>query len=301
MIIAHKLIAYLEHLESPHGEDKTYVSAMKASVFIAASIRKAGKFALGAYAGDELNVLTATGADQLEEGILAMPYPYTYWEQTITGKLESTGELITSTILAIGVPYIDYLRAMAPEIGSVSKEVVVDTIHERNPDIDVDTAVSIFLYNKQNFEVLPNFLTLAMVGNKVQSFSAENPIAENPSTDVEVGYQAINLTWNCVGILQALLGAKGVDIVKEEAPAKLNKIRISRGRVPIYSHHIIKIGGISSCGNIVGVGMERASPRKHWRRGHVRVYRRGEDNELKTVIPACLINGRGFVSKEYSV
>jgi hypothetical protein len=41
--------------------------------------------------------------------------------------------------------------------------------------------------------------------------------------------------------------------------------------------------------------MKRASPRQHWRRGHIRTLPSGE----KIAIQAMLINGRGFISKEY--
>ena len=78
-------------------------------------------------------------------------------------------------------------------------------------------------------------------------------------------------------------------------PEKLNKKRKKNGKTPLYEHKIVTFGGISSSGNIVGFGMKRASPRQHWRRGHIRTLPSGE----KIAIQAMLINGRGFISKEY--
>jgi len=96
-----------------------------------------------------------------------------------------------------------------------------------------------------------------------------------------------------------LLGAKGVATELVAAPDRLNKHRLKKGKVPLYEHRIIKIGGVSSSGRVVGVGMERASPRMHWRRGHVRTLPSGK----KAAVRAALISqgSRGFISHEYEV
>lgn len=97
----------------------------------------------------------------------------------------------------------------------------------------------------------------------------------------------------------ALLDARGVGVEAVAAPDRLNKHRLKKGKVPLYEHRIIKIGGVSSSGRVVGVGMERASPRMHWRRGHVRTLPSGK----KAAVRAALISqgGRGFISHEYEV
>jgi len=98
-----------------------------------------------------------------------------------------------------------------------------------------------------------------------------------------------------------LINSPAVMTEKEDAPAKLNKRREAKGKTPLYSHHVVKIGAVSHTGGLVKHGGSHASPRQHWRRGHVRTLNRDSESERKILIPATLIAGRGFVSKDYVV
>ncbi len=61
------------------------------------------------------------------------------------------------------------------------------------------------------------------------------------------------------------------------------------------------LGHYSSRGRVLGLGASHASPRAHWRRGHIRTIYKNTPKQKRITIPATLINGLGFVSKDYEV
>lgn len=95
------------------------------------------------------------------------------------------------------------------------------------------------------------------------------------------------------------LSATAVKCELVQQPARLNKARARAGKSPISDHRVVIIGGVSASGRIVGPGLTRASPRMHWRRGHVRIL--APDRKIK--IPPCLVGdrARGFTTHDYSV
>jgi hypothetical protein len=116
--------------------------------------------------------------------------------------------------------------------------------------------------------------------------------------DQEASDYACAIASSVVGAV-SLLDVKGVEVEVVTPPERLNRRRIRRGKLPLYEHRIIKIGGISKAGHVLGVGSKHASPRMHWRRGHVRTLGSGK----KIPIAAMLVNkgGRGFISHDYEV
>lgn len=88
-------------------------------------------------------------------------------------------------------------------------------------------------------------------------------------------------------VLQALvcMETKHVRIVDEAAPEKLNKSREKRGSCPIAGHRIVTIDTSSAVSEFSGHGITHASPRLHWRRGHIRHLPGGN----KTKVKPCLV------------
>tara|TARA_R110000744_G_scaffold373657_1_gene485960 strand:- start:45 stop:932 length:888 start_codon:yes stop_codon:yes gene_type:complete len=113
--------------------------------------------------------------------------------------------------------------------------------------------------------------------------------------------EAATATMTYLWAALALINSPSADREIETPPLKLQKAREKRGKCPLFEHHVLKIGGMTSTGKLLAKGGTHASPRQHWRRGHVRVLRRDTPEEKKTLIPACLVSGRGFVSKDYEV
>lgn len=88
-------------------------------------------------------------------------------------------------------------------------------------------------------------------------------------------------------VLQALvcLETKYVRLIDQDAPDKLNKAREKRGASPISGHKIVTIDMDSAEVGISDRGGTHASPRLHWRRGHVRHLAGG----IKTKVKPCLV------------
>lgn len=82
-----------------------------------------------------------------------------------------------------------------------------------------------------------------------------------------------------------------------EAPEKLNRQREKRGVSPVYSHYRIDLSP-EIAERATGDGTH-ASPRLHWRRGHVRTLPTGSKVGVKPHLVG--LAERGFVSKDYRV
>ena len=101
---------------------------------------------------------------------------------------------------------------------------------------------------------------------------------------------------NNVMNLCALLGTKIARASAVEAPAKLNRRREERGKLPLLTYHVLKVDGeVWDSPYVKGDG----SVRSHLRRGHIR--RLSPDKW--TWVRATLVHGRspGFVRKDYLV
>lgn len=99
--------------------------------------------------------------------------------------------------------------------------------------------------------------------------------------------------------LVALLHAEGVTTQTTPAPTRLNKIRAAKGKLAIgaVSHVYINVGKRqhTPSGNHVG---SHASPRMHWRRGHIR---RLPDGKITNVRPCLVGNIGSSAPRDYKV
>jgi hypothetical protein len=82
------------------------------------------------------------------------------------------------------------------------------------------------------------------------------------------------------------------------APAALNAKRAKKGRPPIFEHKVVTLSPQQSAASDA-VGGTHASPRLHWRRGHIRALPGGSITRVRP----CLVGdiARGFVSHDYKV
>lgn len=109
----------------------------------------------------------------------------------------------------------------------------------------------------------------------------------------------------CLAAMMILM-AKDVKTVERHPPAALNQHRAKKGKVPLFSHHVVTIKperivyeqGDGTDAN----GIKRASPRLHWRRGHVRTLSSGK----KVGVPPCIIGAKAggagpVIDKTYRV
>jgi hypothetical protein len=107
--------------------------------------------------------------------------------------------------------------------------------------------------------------------------------SEHKLVDANLG----QATHSAQRVLQSLvcLETKHVRITDEAAPENLNKAREKRGACPISGHKIVTIDTSSAVVEMSDRSGTHASPRLHWRRGHVRRLPDGN----KTKVKPCLV------------
>lgn len=95
----------------------------------------------------------------------------------------------------------------------------------------------------------------------------------------------------------ALLMSKSTKQEMEIAGESANRKRIKAGKIPLYSHRVVTIN--PDCRGGGGRGGSHASPRLHWRRGHIRRYKTG----CEIWIAPTLVGSadRGIITHEYRV
>ena len=248
-------------------------------------LRKSAKFDLGRFGTedhDTFNALTATGYDIISNGLYAPPYPLTYVELVIDGGKSSRYE----GVLSATSKWFSSIPGLPPE--------VVETLHDNPEKIrhfiirgGYEDDVNCYGIGLYYFEISKEGV---FTGGTIDGTPPTPEVFNDDAAMVKV----------VLALLSGLLTTRRAEVVYHPVAEKLNRARLKRGVEPTYAHHTIKIGGVSTTGRVLGIGATHASPRKHWRRGHVRVLHRDTSKEKKTLIPACLINGRGFISKEYS-
>jgi hypothetical protein len=247
---------------------------------------EAAKFDLGEIDKENSQVLFDTGRNCAKEGLLILPFETTYVEADIVdGRARRRVALLFS-----------------PASRCFDQE-----IFEEHPEFIGETAAIIFRRSNKvdaagHFWKLPAHKTIVFEGCcSTSSVPAAKELADYTSmTDSDL-QEIGSFSCSMLYIMHSLLNARGIELKTEFAPIKLNKKRADKNKPPLYEHHILEIGGYSSTGRVLGVGASHASPRSHWRRGHIRTIHRGMSNQKQIIIPASLINGPGFVSKDYEI
>jgi len=96
-----------------------------------------------------------------------------------------------------------------------------------------------------------------------------------------------------------LIQSKGIKIETVAPDSKLNKSRIKKGKPPLFEYKTIELSGFTSKKSLGTGNGTHASPRLHFRRGHVRTLPTG----VKTAVQACVVGSRenGIISKNYTI
>jgi hypothetical protein len=84
---------------------------------------------------------------------------------------------------------------------------------------------------------------------------------------------------------------------------KLNKEKMSRRRLPFYQYKILEIHAPAKAHKKGIPTKTHASPRQHLRRGHVRIYNRGTENEFKIWVNSAVVGNasNGVIEKKYRI
>ncbi|MDX4957922.1 hypothetical protein [Delftia acidovorans] len=97
----------------------------------------------------------------------------------------------------------------------------------------------------------------------------------------------------------AVLNCTNVHVVDNPPPESLNKKRLRSGKVPLFSYKTLHIKAAVRSVFGVGSSCERAGPRLHMRRGHIRRLSSG----VSTWVQSCMVGNskQGMVFKDYKV
>lgn len=244
------------------------------------------KFDLGEINLQNAQILFDTGKECADEGLFNLPYDKTYIEASLVDK---TSKERFSLMLVPASKWFD------------------EVVFERHPEfIDGTVALNFVRKNEagpgQGSWEIP---TIIAVHNRdfTESyiFPAAKKLIDYSALTEEQCQDTAHFNTTILYVMHSLINARGVEVQTELAPVKLNRRRAQKNRPLLYEHHIVKIGGYSSSGRVLGVGASHASPRAHWRRGHIRTIHRGTPQQKKVMIPATRINGPGFISKDYEI
>jgi hypothetical protein len=244
------------------------------------------KFDLGEVSQDNSQSLFDTGKECASAGLLRLPFEITYVEATLED---------------------DNLKRRYGSVFAPASACFEEKVFNKCPEfVGGIGALNFSRINKsdatQSFWEIPKLIAV-ISRDFTETYSA-------PATKGFINYEVLtehqyqkvaSINTTILYIMHSLINARGVEFQTELAPVKLNRRRIQKNKPPLYEHRTIKIGGYSSSGRVLGVGASHASPRAHWRRGHIRTIRRGTPQQKRIAIPACLISGPGFVSKDYEV
>lgn len=135
--------------------------------------------------------------------------------------------------------------------------------------------------------------------NLLRTFVARDlscPIRDEPDHET-VGIRIFMMTM--FGGL-GCLGAAGVKLESVREPKFTNTLREKKGEAPVFGHNLVMIDmdQIRMPG-VTRAGGSHASPRLHWRRGHIRRAASGKVSIVRPCLVGCA--ERGAVTKEYSI
>jgi len=104
-----------------------------------------------------------------------------------------------------------------------------------------------------------------------------------------------------LNIIKAIevLSLSNVYTVENQPPKHINAKRKKKGKIPFFSYHTLHIGNPRKKGSNEEMKGSHASPRLHFRRGHIRTLSDGR----RLWINACLVGDKtkGIVTKDYKV
>lgn len=96
-------------------------------------------------------------------------------------------------------------------------------------------------------------------------FLDEQAQAATPESEIDTMAEDMNTT---VAAFVALINSKSAEVLERSAPEKLNKARAKKGKEPLPSVRFVDVPSRNWQGGAASKG--HASPRLHWRRGHLR-------------------------------
>jgi hypothetical protein len=101
-----------------------------------------------------------------------------------------------------------------------------------------------------------------------QTIALDKPLTEKECLDAHDTIQGVLFSF------VPLIESKSTVITEKKAPEQLNKARAKKGKVPLQAVRYVEVPSLHDASKS-GTGGTHASPRMHWRRGHLRRWKDG--------------------------
>jgi len=217
----------------------------------------------------------------------------------------------------LSVSYMDASEIWTPMPGFVRQDL--EETYERHRKISEADAVATLNLDEPNEELL-DFSARAFVGRtvftgKVEVYPLLLKMANKWIEDYGEGGYVQQVTSNTNDELNAAIefavicGCSNVHVEKIAAPEKLNAKRVKAGKPAIDAYHVLAIdvseghtvAAPAKGGSSATAESERASPRAHLRRGHIRTLAQDRPIWVNSTVVRGDRLPSGLLEKDYSV
>lgn len=224
----------------------------------------------GALSEDDEIRLSA--GDMAKMGLFRLPYPHTYVESVIRAPIAT----------------------MAGQILGVDEIPVAICAWES------DETIRFYIFNKMKGRDWTGrfYSGTASFDRDVGDFRIETTLYRD-DVDQRNAVITINKAFGVLERLVVFLATDGIEVRKIEAPIALNKKRARKGKAPLRDYHVLRLSAATEKESRE-LGGTHASPRIHFRRGHIRTLADGRELWIKSTIVG-LKTGDDWVRKEYKV
>jgi len=240
-----------------HKEDVDFVRAMLSSAKTAASF---------IFPPVDFDNLAKFGDDLAENNLFRLPFSDCFFQFEAAGEPEKQCFMFLCQCLREDRP--EWCGAWPDD---VSGKILALLMHE-------DESGALIFYGSMVFGML--------YGSREWTFQPHMCLPDDPSEREAARF----MLWLMSGAV-GLLASRGVQKTEVKPRESVNKKRIARGQTPFPAYTIIKLNQEFQKTSQNG----HASPRPHWRRGHIR--RIGEDGRITMVRPHPVMAEAGAPNK----
>ncbi len=281
--VAHAIDDLREFLRSP----KIDPSTREGVEWVINGLQVGQKFRLP----DKGSLLYGSVENRIEWGrtFVRMPYEYTVLEYFRPAVPADSGSKLYGA---------DGKQVDADEAGSTSGgddfSVRMVVLCHQPVDSDLITVFEVFSAEGGKFVPSPDWVEYDPVGQ----VCAPRVLSPKHSGLLANTIRAYAKAITILSEFKAALACKNVEVEDGEAPSPaLNKARQSRGKQPLFTYKELVLKARASASNAGGGLSDRAPPRVHLRRGHIR--RLADDRHVWVNAAVVGDKSRGMVVKDY--
>lgn len=244
------------------------------------------------------DALIITADEAANEGLLRAPYPVSFFNFGPVAAMEGGQPVLSApTIICCAV-----VQAVGDDMIRIRPEEYVPSRQGHRCWAISGFEAAIVLKDPGRERSSARITNAALRFRATRGFGLSNPL---PSGAHGLDWSTISWENNAKNIgqyvLQALvcLAAKGIKLEQATPSRVINKLRKAKGKPPQAEHHIVVIDPERILREPRNEHGTHASPRMHWRRGHIRTLADGR----KVQVHACIVGDpkAGWVTHDYEV